>query len=380
MSKLTVQYVMDDVFRRKYPNDPRVSKPPHPDDVRKSDNEYLDSIIRVDPSVANIIIFGKPEHKEKIVRYINSKRSNAEVQRRTRNEDIDNGIRQILNRNDSFSYNECVIRTAELILWLNEPENMQAALLSNHSNVIIHKLNNEIEYLQEKGTRPNMDTIFKGGNTITSLTIHDIIRMRNRLQRGVDRLRAAADARGVAASEARAAASEARGVAAEARGVAAQKRENRSKRRFPEGEGEGEREGESKRYASDRSSPKRIKITYPESLSPTPSPKSPPASPSHFSIHNKGGSRNKYTMYKKQMSRKNHEQFDKLNAIHPKNQTPKEKYEFFLLLGKTYLGKSSRKTKKYTQTQKKFYRDQGNYAINRANSIRKKYKLEEIII
>jgi hypothetical protein len=377
MSKLTVQNVMDDVFRRKYRNDPRrVPNPPPPEDHRKSDNEYLDSILRVDPSVANIIIFGDPEDKEKFVRYMNSKRSNAEVQRRTRSEDIDNGIRQILNRNDSLSYNECVIRTAELILWLNQPENMQAALLSNHSNVIIHKLNNEIEYIQRADTRPGADTIFKGGNTITTLTIDGIIRMRNRLQRGFDRLRAAAEARG-AAAEARGAAADAR-AAPDARGVAAQNNENRSKRRFPEGEGEGE----SERYASDRLSPKRRKITYPKS--PTPSPKSPSASPSaslsHLSIHNKGGSRNKYTMYKKQMSRKNHEQFDKLNAIHPKNQTPKEKYEFFLLLGKSYLGKSSRKTKKYTQTQKKFYRDQGNYAINRANSIRKKYKLEEIII
>lgn len=82
---------------------------------------------------------------------------------------------------------------------------------------------------------------------------------------------------------------------------------------------------------------------------------------------------------KRNMTRKEHKRFDVLNAIHPSEQGPKEKYEFYLLLGKSYLGKSSRKTKKYTQNQKKFYRDQGNYAIKRANSIRKKYKLKEII-
>ena len=79
------------------------------------------------------------------------------------------------------------------------------------------------------------------------------------------------------------------------------------------------------------------------------------------------------------MTRKEHRRFDELNLIHPKEQTPNEKYEFLVLLGKNYLGKSSRKTKKYTQNQKKFYRDQGNYATKRANNIRKKYKLKEII-
>lgn len=376
MSKLTVKNVMEDVYKRKYRDDPNrgVTNPPPSGDNRKSENEYLDSILKVDPSVANILIYGKYDDKEKIVIYMNRKRS--DVAHRTRDEDIDHGIREILDRNDSRTYNDCVIRTPELILWLNEPENMQYALLSNHSDVIIRKLNNEITYIQHADTRPVADTIFKGGNTITNLTIDDIIRMRNRLQRGFDRMRAAAEARGVAA-QARSVAADARGVAADARGAAAQKHENRYKRRFSEGEGEG--------YASDRLSPKRRKITYPKSLSPpstpSPSPKSPSVSPSHLStIHNKGGSRDKYTIYKKQMSRKNHEQFNKLNAIHPKNQTPKEKYEFYLLLGKSYLGKSSRKTKKYTQNQKKFYRDQGNYAIKRANSIRKKYKLDEIII
>ena len=371
-TKLLVENVMADVYKRKYRDDrSRVTNPPPPGDNKKSENEYLDSILRVDPSVANILIYGDPDDKEKIVRYMNSKRSDLVHRTRTRDEDIDHGIREILDRNDLRSYNDCVIRTPELILWLNEPENMQYALLSNHSDVIIRKLNNEITYIQHANTRPVADTIFKGGNTITNLTIDDIIRMRNRLQRGFDRMRAAAEARGVAA--------EARSVAADARGVAAQKHKNRYKRRFSEGEGEGEGEV----YASDLSS-KRRKITYPKSISPpstpSPSPKSPSVSPSHLSIHNKGGSRDKYTIYKKQMSRKNHEQFNKLNAIHPKNQTPKEKYEFYLLLGKSYLGKSSRKTKKYTQNQKKFYRDQGNYAINRANSIRKKYKLDEIII
>ena len=359
MPELTVQNVMEDVYNRKYRGVPSrgVTNPPPPGDNRKSENEYLDLILRVDPSVANIVIFGSVEDKERIVRYMNSKRSDLVQRTRTRHEDIDHGIREILDHNDSMSYNDYVIRTPELILWLNEPDNMQYALSSKHSDVIIRKLNIEITYIQRADTRPNLDTIFKEGNTITNLTIDDIIRMRNRLQRGLDLMIAVAHERSVAAqarsvaAQARGVAAQARGVAAQARGVAAQKHENRYKRRFSEGEGEGEV------YASDLSS-KRRKITYPTSLSPPSTPSPSPKSPSHLSIHNKGGSRDKYTIYKKQMSRKNHEQFNKLNAIHPKNQTPKEKYEFFLLLGKTYLGKSSRKTKKYTQNQKKFYRDQ----------------------
>jgi hypothetical protein len=82
---------------------------------------------------------------------------------------------------------------------------------------------------------------------------------------------------------------------------------------------------------------------------------------------------------KHNMTRKEHNRYDELNRIHPKEQTPNEKYEFYVLLGKSYLGKSSRKTKKYTQNQKKFYRDQGNYATKHANNLRKKYKLKEII-
>ena len=83
---------------------------------------------------------------------------------------------------------------------------------------------------------------------------------------------------------------------------------------------------------------------------------------------------------KHKMTRKEHKRFDEVNAIHPREQSPKEKYEFYLLLGKTYLGNSARKTRKYTQNQRKFYRDQGNYAIKHADNLRKKYKLKAIVI
>jgi hypothetical protein len=80
----------------------------------------------------------------------------------------------------------------------------------------------------------------------------------------------------------------------------------------------------------------------------------------------------------KNMTRKEKLKFEKLNAIHPRKQTPLEKYEFYLLLGKIYLGNANRKTKKYTQSQKKFNRDQGNYALKKAENIKKRYKLNDI--
>ena len=79
----------------------------------------------------------------------------------------------------------------------------------------------------------------------------------------------------------------------------------------------------------------------------------------------------------KNLTKEQQVRFDKLNLIHPKKKKPNEKYEFNLLLGKKYLYLSTRA--KYTQNQKKFYRDQGNYAIKHANNLRKKYKLKEII-
>lgn len=78
---------------------------------------------------------------------------------------------------------------------------------------------------------------------------------------------------------------------------------------------------------------------------------------------------------KTNLTRKEKERFKIVNNIHPKEWTPLEEYDFYTLLGRQYLGNSTRKTKKYTQTQKKFYRDQGNYAILKANKIKKKHKL-----
>lgn len=66
--------------------------------------------------------------------------------------------------------------------------------------------------------------------------------------------------------------------------------------------------------------------------------------------------------------------FDKLNLIHPKKMKPNEKYEFNLLLGKKYLYLSTRA--KYTQNQKKFYKDQGKYFVKYAENIRKRYNLK----
>ncbi len=110
------------------------------------------------------------------------------------------------------------------------------------------------------------------------------------------------------------------------------------------------------------------------------------------------------------MTQKEKIKFEKLNAIHPKKQTPLEKYEFYLLLGKIYLhhctfkspnngrfisgmatlpcafemrkgvSKTNRKTKKYTQSQKKFNRDQGNYALKKAENIKKRYKLNSTML
>ena len=54
------------------------------------------------------------------------------------------------------------------------------------------------------------------------------------------------------------------------------------------------------------------------------------------------------------MTRKEHARFDVLNSIHPSEQAPKEKYEFYLLLGKSYLGKSSRKTKNIRKPKRNF--------------------------
>ena len=70
--------------------------------------------------------------------------------------------------------------------------------------------------------------------------------------------------------------------------------------------------------------------------------------------------------------------FDALNLIHPTKLNPNEKYEFNLLLGKKYLHLSS--VKKYTQTQKKFYKDQGTYFIKYADNIRKRHGVNPIAI
>ena len=78
---------------------------------------------------------------------------------------------------------------------------------------------------------------------------------------------------------------------------------------------------------------------------------------------------------KKRLTKKESNRFDKLNAINPKDMTPNEKYEFYLLLGQEYLGKATRKTKKYTRSQRRFYKIQGELAIKKANNLKTRYKL-----
>lgn len=86
----------------------------------------------------------------------------------------------------------------------------------------------------------------------------------------------------------------------------------------------------------------------------------------------------KYSHIGKNLTRNEINRFNKVNSIHPTQQTPREKYDFYLLLGRRYLGNSTRKTNKYTQTQKKFYSEQGEYAIKHADNLRKKYGLKTI--
>jgi hypothetical protein len=78
----------------------------------------------------------------------------------------------------------------------------------------------------------------------------------------------------------------------------------------------------------------------------------------------------------KNLTKEQQAQFDKLNLIHPKKMKPNEKYEFNLILGKKYLYLSTRA--KYTQNQKKFYRDQGAYFVKFAENIRKRHNLKVI--
>jgi hypothetical protein len=80
----------------------------------------------------------------------------------------------------------------------------------------------------------------------------------------------------------------------------------------------------------------------------------------------------------KNITKEQEKQFEKLNSIHPTKLKPNEKYEFNLLLGKKYLYLSS--LKKYTQNEKKFYRDQGNYFVKYADNIRKRHALNAIVI
>jgi len=81
-------------------------------------------------------------------------------------------------------------------------------------------------------------------------------------------------------------------------------------------------------------------------------------------------------MVYKNLTKAQQARFDKLNLIHPKKMKPNEKYEFNLLLGKKYLYLSTRA--KYTQTQKKFYKDQGKYLVKYAENIRKRHILKVI--
>lgn len=81
-------------------------------------------------------------------------------------------------------------------------------------------------------------------------------------------------------------------------------------------------------------------------------------------------------MVYKNLTKEQQARFDKLNLIHPKKKKPNEKYEFNLILGKKYLYLSTRA--KYTQNQKKFYRDQGKYFVKYAENIRKRHNLKVI--
>jgi len=77
------------------------------------------------------------------------------------------------------------------------------------------------------------------------------------------------------------------------------------------------------------------------------------------------------------MTKAEHARFDLINKIHPSKWSPQESYEFYLLLGKRYLGDAYRKSKR-TADNKKFRRDQGYYALERAARIRAKYRLKPI--
>jgi hypothetical protein len=79
----------------------------------------------------------------------------------------------------------------------------------------------------------------------------------------------------------------------------------------------------------------------------------------------------------KNITKEQEKRFEKLNSIHPTKLKPNEKYEFNLLLGKKYLYLSS--LKKYTQNQKKFYRDQGKYFLTYAENIRRRHNLSIIV-
>lgn len=80
----------------------------------------------------------------------------------------------------------------------------------------------------------------------------------------------------------------------------------------------------------------------------------------------------------KNITKEQEKRFEKLNSIHPTKLKPNEKYEFNLLLGKKYLYLSS--LKRYTQNEKKFYRDQGHYFVNHAENIRRRHNLNVIAI
>lgn len=78
----------------------------------------------------------------------------------------------------------------------------------------------------------------------------------------------------------------------------------------------------------------------------------------------------------KNITKDEEKRFEKLNVIHPTKLKPNEKYEFNFLLGKKYLYLSS--LKRYTQNEKKFYREQGNYFVNYAENIRRRHNLKNL--
>jgi hypothetical protein len=73
------------------------------------------------------------------------------------------------------------------------------------------------------------------------------------------------------------------------------------------------------------------------------------------------------------LTKKENSHFETLNAKDYKKLTPKEKYEFHLLQGRRYM--YYKQTKKYPQSTRTFYKKQGKLQLNKAENLKRKYKL-----